>query len=86
MRTLSVVRLAVMAQQLAELREDAPHLVELLVAPLDDDGVAARDELHAERVADLLEEAIAAAEEAQRLVAAVELDGQFAHGKVVSSQ
>src|SRR5439155_18991001 len=66
-------QLAVVAQQLPQLGEDALGLVELLVAAFDEDGVAAGHELDAQAVADLLEEAVAAAEQAHGLATAVQL-------------
>ena len=66
--------LAVVAQQLAQLGEDTLDLIDLLVGALDEDGVATGHELDAERVADFLEVAVAAAEEAHRFITTFELD------------
>ena len=62
-------------QHQAELLEDAIGLVDLALAAVDVDDVAARDDAHRQRVADHAQKLIAAAEEAERLVAVIERQG-----------
>ncbi len=74
---------ALLAQHLPQLAEYALGERELLVGALEQDLIAAANQLrHAELRADLAQVLIAAAEQQQRFIAAVESDGRFAHRRV----
>src|SRR5947209_1809482 len=65
---------------MAELRENAVGLRQLLVTALEDQLIAPADELlHAQRGADLAQVLVPTAKKQDRFVAAVEIDGCFAH-------